>query len=345
MRRRSTRKWNTALNDEDGSNDDETFAAMRRCFVNLLGREMNLRPFFFVILLLQLVNSPQPAPPPSSSTPAPVVVSDLTVSQSGSSIIWLAMINVSSLAVLAVIARWADSRKDRASAKAIADAAEQAAQIKAEEKKLDWARQDAVAERVQTAATQAATTAQLLLSQQQDARHRQDVVAEQVQAAATQAAKAAVLLAAAQDQMSRATKEVARLAAETDTRVQSQLKTIEEQGRKIHVLVNSDMTAARTAERDSLKLLVISLRNALALSTKLGLPISGSESEEIANAQKRIAELNQILEDRHQAQLMIDRETTAAAAAVHQDPQTTKVLKEIASNTAAIAENTNSKTD
>ncbi len=247
------------------------------------------------------------------------------VVQSSSSLMWLAIINVVSLATLAIIARWADSRKDRAQARAIAEAAVLAAKIKAEEKQLDWERQDdvakrveetarataiaaaeaakrqdMVAEQVQVAAQQAAAAAKLLVEQQEDARHRQDAVAERVQTAANQAEEAAKLLAAAQERMTAATEEVARLAAEADVRIQTHLRAIDEQGRKIHILVNSDMTAARTAERDALEELVLELMK------------TNANTERIKKLQRRIEELNQILADRQAAQKIVEAEAHAS---------------------------------
>jgi hypothetical protein len=187
-------------------------------------------------------------------------------------------------------------------------------------------RQNEVADQVAITAKQAATTAELLVQSQKSTNARQDEVAGLVADAAKQARGAAALLVEAQDRSTKQladaadllvkatadtnarTDEVARIAAENDKRVQAQLIAIDEQGRKIHILVNSDMTAARTAERDSLKLLVISLKNALALSIKLGVQLTGTEQEEIEKIEKRILELDQILADRHAAQLVVEAE-------------------------------------
>ena len=87
------------------------------------------------------------------------------------------------------------------------------------------------------------------------------------------------------------TEEVARVAALANKNIAIQLKTI-------HTLVNSDMTAARTAERDSLKLLVIALK-------RIGQP---EDIKELKEAEDRIEELNQILADRMAAQLKVDAE-------------------------------------
>jgi hypothetical protein len=130
---------------------------------------------------------------------------------------------------------------------------------------------------------------------------RQDLVAERVALAAKQAADAAALLLKAQRETIARTDEVARLAAEAAARVDTQLKASLEQGNKIHILVNSDMTAARTAERNSLKLLLIALRRISASGQ-----ISPDESKEIEDVEQRIAELDQILADRLAAQHRVD---------------------------------------
>ncbi len=133
---------------------------------------------------------------------------------------------------------------------------------------------------------------------------RQDEVAARVAAAAREAAGAAELLLRAQHETIARTDEVARLAAEADARIAAQLTESLEQGKKIHILVNSDMTAARTAQRDSLKLLLLALRR---ISVTAGAS-SADEADEIAKVEKRIIELDQILADRLAAQRRVDAE-------------------------------------
>jgi hypothetical protein len=204
----------------------------------------------------------------------------------------------------------------------VAAAAElRAAKIRAEEKAEDWRRQDVVAEKVATAAKQAADAAALLVAAQAAAEVRQDAVAARVATAAGQAAEAADLLLKAQAESIARTDEVARIAAEADTRVQAQLTALDEQGKKIHTLVNSDMTAARTAERDAMKLLLISLRQVAAANVKMELPTPAELTEQIEYASGRILELDQILADRMAAQKRVDDQTTDAAAPTpHYDP-------------------------
>jgi hypothetical protein len=154
--------------------------------------------------------------------------------------------------------------------------AQQAAKIKRDEKAQEWARQDEVADRVEAAARQTAEAARLLLESQE----------------ATTAA----------------TKEVARLAAESDAKVMAGLQILQEGNEKIHTLVNSDMTAARTAERDAVTLTLLALRRVQAMSAKLGLESSEEELEAIVRFEQRIVELDRILADRLAAQHRVDEE-------------------------------------
>jgi len=128
---------------------------------------------------------------------------------------------------------------------------------------------------------------------------RQDAVAARVESARKQVEDAAKLLVNAQDETNRRTDEVAKLAVESDARIQEQLQ-------KIHTLVNSDMTAARTNERNQTEMLVISLKRFKTLSEKLGLPVTTEEDETIMRNEKRIVELDSILADRLAAQHKID---------------------------------------
>jgi len=106
-----------------------------------------------------------------------------------------------------------------------------------------------------------------------------------------------------------ATELTAKITAEAAEKlVVSQAQTAE-QLQKIHTLVNSDMTAARTAERDSQKLLVIALRK------NLGMADDKQVRKEIAEAEERIDELNRILADRLASQNRIDEEEAARKAA------------------------------
>jgi len=106
---------------------------------------------------------------------------------------------------------------------------------------------------------------------------------------------------ARQDLVALRVENVARLAEEADRRTQSKLK-------EIHILVNSDMTAARTAERDAMKLLVVALKQVVTANTKLEISSPKELIDEIVRAEGRISELDDILADRHAAQLRVERE-------------------------------------
>jgi len=182
-------------------------------------------------------------------------------------------------------------------------------------------RQDEVAVRVATAATQAASAAELLRAAQESSAKRQDEVALRVESAAKQAADAAELLRVAQAESITRTDEVARLAAASDTRVQQQLIEIGEMGKlnaeqvnKIHTLVNSEMTAARTAERDAMKLLVVSLKLVIAANKKLGVAVSPDLAEQVDVAEKRVVSLDRLLKERAEAQAKVDAENTSATS-------------------------------
>ncbi len=137
---------------------------------------------------------------------------------------------------------------------------------------------------------------------------RQDLIAARAAAVAAQTAKAAGLLLSAQQETIARTDEVARLAAEAVSKINEQLTALDEQGKKIHILVNSDMTAARTNERDQTKLTLVALKRVQALSASLGLPIDPTELEAISAAEVRIVKLDNILADRLAAQRIVDHD-------------------------------------
>lgn len=153
--------------------------------------------------------------------------------------------------------------------------------------------------------------AELKRTEKQEDYARQDAVAARVDAAAKQAADAAKLLVEAQTATIARTDEVARLAAESDQQIRNQLQAIDEQGKQIHILVNSDMTAARTNERDQVRLTLLALKRVQALSLKLGVAIADDELKAIEAAEQRIIELDAILADRHAAQMAVEAEAAA----------------------------------
>ena len=141
---------------------------------------------------------------------------------------------------------------------------------------------------------------------------RQDLVADRVAKAAEQAAEAASLLVRAQTETSKRLDEVANVRAAESVIVQAQLKAITDVSEKIHILVNSDMTAARTNERDQTKLTLLALKRVQALSVNLGLATTQDELDAIKVAEERIVKLDAILADRHAAQKRVDKEQANA---------------------------------
>lgn len=206
-------------------------------------------------------------------------------------LITLALAVVASLQLLLV---------NRQQASLIAASELRAAAIRKDERDADYARQDEVAKRAETAAA-------LLLEAQTATAVRQDEVA-------AKAADAAELLRIAQAESIARTDEVARIAAAADARVQEQLKSIDDQGKKIHILVNNDMTVALTAQRHALSLLILSLKDVLVMRDVLNegrptkIPSMPSALSEIEHVEQQIVELDRILDDRKKAQAFVDAE-------------------------------------
>jgi hypothetical protein len=241
------------------------------------------------------------------------------VDQVGLTPLHIAMIAFAQIVFLALITWASTAYKDSKDAQRSIAAATAAAKIKSDERQEDWARQDQVAERAVDAAKKVAD----------EIAHRAD------------------LLLQAQKETIARTDEVARMAAVANAQVQSQLTAIDEQGKKIHILVNSDMTAARTNERDQTRLTLLALKRVQMLSENLGLVISDEELKAIDVAEKRITELDRILADRHAAQLAVEEEArrtgTSAAPTPADGTITETLLGKIEKNTAQTVENTKGK--
>lgn len=137
---------------------------------------------------------------------------------------------------------------------------------------------------------------------------RQDLVAERAALVAKEATEDRERMTKAQTKAIAGTQEVARLVAESHETVQKHLSSLSDQAVKIHILVNSDMTAALTNERDQAKLTLDALQRVQALSVKLGIAVRTYEIEAIERTQTRIAELDVILVERHAAQAIVDTE-------------------------------------
>jgi hypothetical protein len=212
-------------------------------------------------------------------------------------VVVLALIAMTQLVILAILNELLQARKEK-----------RAAALKKAEKDEDDARQDARAEKAERKATE--------LAEQADKKAE-----ERAEKVARQAREAAALLATAQAETIARTEEVARVAAANDVKVQQQLHAIDEQGKKIHILVNSDMTAARENERDSMKVTLLALKKIRVLHEQAGVTFDPEDEEEIAKTEARILELDGILADRHQAQLAVDAEARASGtSATPTDP-------------------------
>jgi hypothetical protein len=131
---------------------------------------------------------------------------------------------------------------------------------------------------------------------------------------ADQAAKAASLLVAAQEETIRRTNEVADLVAERDAKQALKLEQIDAQAKRIHTLVNSDMTAARESERHQAQEMSVVLRRIVALAESHGLKPDQADVEALATAEARSTELDQILADRMAQQRIVEAEAAKPGA-------------------------------
>jgi hypothetical protein len=167
-----------------------------------------------------------------------------------------------------------------------------------EDRDAEWARQDEVALKAERA------TVELAASQKR---------------IADQAAVAAKLLADAQAETIRRTNEVATLAAERDEKVAGQLSRIDAQARRIHTLVNSDMTAARQSERDQTQAMITVLRKVIKLAEDRGLVPEDADVDSLQLAEQRVVDLDRILADRMQQMRAVEEEA-ARPGAVEMEP-------------------------
>ncbi len=165
----------------------------------------------------------------------------------------------------------------------------------------------------------ASITAPLILAHRTERMHREDrlsdyerqdkVAAAAAKAAedlrisqkaiADQAAEAARLLLEAQQESIERTDEVARVAAAEAVKANAKLDQIDLQAKRIHTLVNSDMTAARQSELDQSRAMGVVLRRVidLAVSTP-GVEPDPRDITALRATDTRISELEAILADR-----------------------------------------------
>lgn len=184
--------------------------------------------------------------------------------------IYLALIATLQVLLLAMWQTWSVAKAER-----------RAAEIRSEEKAEAYAREDLVAARAALTAQHVAESSAALERGQRDMMQHS---ANNVRV--TQAANEQI---------------VARL----DT-LDEQTKEIGGHAKKIHLLVNSEMTAAKTNERDQARLTLFALQRVKELSESLGVEATEAERQAIAVTEARIAELNTVIAERQAAQAAVD---------------------------------------
>jgi hypothetical protein len=153
-----------------------------------------------------------------------------------------------------------------------------------EDRAADWQREDEKEAKRLKAAEEVAARAETAAS---------DLAASQKKIA-DQAAVAAELLVASNE----------RAAANAELTL-GKLDQIDKQAKRIHTLVNSDMTAARQEQLDQIRITVTVLKRVIDLAAKNGIKPDKQDVESLARAESRVAELESILADRaHQMQLV-----------------------------------------
>jgi hypothetical protein len=141
----------------------------------------------------------------------------------------------------------------------------------------DYARQDQVAAKAAQAA--------------------QDLVRVQTEAARESAETARLLLENQKANLA-GTQEVARVAAAASATANAKLDGIDAQTRRIHILVNSEMTAARQAELDQANAMVVVLTRVLATAAAKGIDPDPRDVDTLERTKARRDELEVILADR-----------------------------------------------
>jgi hypothetical protein len=152
----------------------------------------------------------------------------------------------------------------------------------------------------------AAMVGPLLLARQQN--RRQDVIAAQAAQAAellkadnervaAQAAEAAKLLLAANER-------VAEQSAAADRATQAKLQ-------QIHLLVNSNLTEAQERELAAMKAMLVSMREVVALSRKLGVQPATDSLSQIESTEQRIAVLARNLEHKMEQTVKADQQVNS----------------------------------
>ena len=102
-----------------------------------------------------------------------------------------------------------------------------------------------------------------------------------------------------------ATEAVKDTLAEATAVTDRKLDQIDAQARRIHTLVNSDMTAARQSELDQTRATLVISRRIVALARAGGDKPLTEDTDAIGRLESRVTELEQILADRlHQARIV-----------------------------------------
>lgn len=184
--------------------------------------------------------------------------------------------------VAPVIALWLSNRGK-------ATDAALAAKLRAEEKRADWARQDAVAEKQAILAAQQIATAE-------SAARRVDQVAKQ-------AKEAAELLVVRQDASAFQQQEQSAIMRATSAKVDV-----------VHGLVNSQYTAALQSEMDATVALLAVLEELVGMKTVQGQPVEQTTKDAISATKRKIGELRITLNERQAQAKTADKATAQIAA-------------------------------
>jgi hypothetical protein len=161
----------------------------------------------------------------------------------------------------------------------------------------------------------ASVTAPLILAHRTEKMHIADREAdwEHQEEVARRAAKVAADLIASQ-------KITADLAERTAAQTNTKLDQLDLQTKRIHTLVNSDMTAARQAQLDQARASVAILQRVIALARHRGVDPEPQDLMDLDDAQASVANLEIILADR-----MTQMRAVEAEQQVHpitDDPET-----------------------
>ena len=91
---------------------------------------------------------------------------------------------------------------------------------------------------------------------------------------------------------------VVKVVADASVETQEKLDRIEAQAKRIHLLVNSDMTAARQAELDQTRMTLVMLRRVIALGKARGVNPTEEDIEALEETKHRIDDLEVLISDR-----------------------------------------------